>query len=70
MTKLNRFRFVTTLLLEFKDLESDDETKHSTFYSSLNTKTVINESDIDDAFESIHSTIISNIQKWFEKDLG
>ena len=70
LTKLNRFRFVTTLLLEFKNLESDDKTKHSTFYSSSNAKTIINESDIDDAFASINSTIIPNIQKCFEKDLG
>ena len=70
MTKLNRFRFVTALLLEFKNLESDDEKKHSTFYSTSSTKTIINESDIDDVFESIHSTIISNIHRWFEKDLG
>ena len=49
---------MTALLLEFKNLESDDETKHSTFYSSSNTKAIVNEIDIDDAFEPIHSTII------------
>ena len=33
-------------------------------------ETIINESDIDDAFESIYSTIISNIQKSLRKGSG
>ena len=32
-----------------------------TFYS--NAEIIINQSDIDDVFESIYTTIISNIQK-------
>ena len=31
MTQLKRFKFVTTLALEFKQIGSDDETKYSTF---------------------------------------
>ena len=33
-------------------------------------ETVINESDIDDVFESIYPTIISNIQKYLGKASG
>ena len=37
---------------------------------SLKTQAIFSQSDIDDAFESIYSTIILNIQKSFEKGLG
>ena len=62
------FKFVTTLVLEFKKIESDDKAKYSTFY--MNPKAEINESDIDDLFESIYIMIISNIQKFLGKSLG
>ena len=47
-----------TLVLEFKDIKLDDETKHSMFCPTSKAETIINESDIDDVFESIHITII------------
>ena len=59
---------MATFTLEFKHIETDDETKYSTFYSSSKAETVINKSDIDDAFESVCNTIISNIQKLLGKD--
>ena len=60
------FKFVTTLVKEFKKIESDDATKYINFYSNSKAETIINESDIDGVFESIYTTIILNIQK----DLG
>ena len=51
-------------------IESDDKTKYDTFYSNTEAETIINEKDIDDIFESIHTTIISNIQKCLEKGSG
>ena len=33
------------------------------FFSHSKAEKIINESDIDDAFESVYNTIISNIQK-------
>ena len=57
---------MTTLVLE---LENDNETKCSTSYSNSKAEKVINESDIDDIFESIYTTIISDIQKFLEKGL-
>ena len=39
LTELRGFKFVKTLVLEFKKIENDDKTKHSTFY--LNSKAEI-----------------------------
>ena len=70
MTQLKGFKFVTTLVLVFKKrvlvfkkIEKENKTKYDNFYSSSNAKIIIYESDIDDVFQSIFSTIISNIQK-------
>ena len=70
LTELEGFKFITTLVLKFKKIESDDETKYSTFYSSIKADTIINESDIDGALESICSMIISNIQNSLGKGWG
>ena len=67
LSELRGFKFLTTLVLEFKKIESDDATKCSTFYLNSRAQRIINESDIDYAFESIYSTIISNIQNLLEK---
>ena len=70
LSKLREFKFVTTLVLAFKKIERKDKTKFDNFYSSLNAELIINESDIDNVFKSIYSTIISNIQKSLGKDSG
>ena len=43
---------------------------YSTSYSNWKAETIINESDIDDAFKLIYGTIISNIQKSLRKGSG
>ena len=71
LSKLNeRVKFVTILVLEFKKIEGDDETKYSTFYSNSKAETIINESDTNYVFKSIYITIISNIQKSLGKGSG
>ena len=35
MTELKRFKFVTTIDLEFNEIETDDETTNRPFYSNL-----------------------------------
>ena len=63
---------MTTLVLGFKkieSLESEDKAKYNTFYSNSKAEMIINESDIDDVFKSINTTVISNIQKRLEKSL-
>ena len=61
---------MTTLVLVFKKIESEDKTKYENFYSSSKAEIIINESDIDDVFRSIYTTIITNIQKSLGKGSG
>ena len=68
MTQLKGFKFVTTLVFVFKKIESEDKTKNDTFYSNSKAEVIINKSDIDDVFQSIHTTVMSNIQKSLRKD--
>ena len=70
LTELRGFKFVTKLVIVFKKIESKDKTKYDTFYSSSKAEIVINDSDIDNVFQSIYTTIISNIQKSLEKGSG
>ena len=37
----------------FKKIESDDKTKYDNFYSNSKAEMIINDSDIDDVFESV-----------------
>ena len=67
MTQLKGFKFVATLLLVFRKIESEDKTKYENVYSSSKAEIIINESDIDDVFLSIYATIITNMQKSLEK---
>ena len=61
---------MTTLVLKFKKVQSDDKTLRSSFYSNLKEETIVNNSDIDDVFKSIYSTIILNIDKFLEQSSG
>ena len=54
---------MTTLVLVFKMIESEDKTKYDSFYSISKIEIIINKSNFDDVFELIYTTIISNIQK-------
>ena len=70
LIQLKGLKFVTTLALVFKKIESNDKTKYDTFYSNSKADKIINESDIDDVFKSIYTTILLNRQKYLEKDSG
>ena len=59
-----------TLFLVFKKIESEDKTKYNSFYSSSKAEVIINESAIDDKFQSLYTTIITNIQKSLGKGSG
>ena len=63
MSELRGFKFRITLVLVFKKIESKHKTKYDNFYSSTEAEVIINKNDIGDVFESIYSTIVSNIQK-------
>ena len=70
LTQLKGFKFVAALVLVLKKIESKDKTKYDNFHSSSKAEIIINESDIDDMFQSIFTTIISNIQKSLGKGSG
>ena len=61
---------MTTLVVAFKKIESEDKTRHDNFYSSSKAERVINESDIVDVFQSIYAAIITYIQKSSETVSG
>ena len=63
MTQLKGFKFVATLVLVFKKIENEDKTKYDNFYSSSKAGVIIYKSDIDYVFQSIYTTIMTNIQK-------
>ena len=69
LTQLKGFKFVTTLVLVFKKIESEDKTNYDNFYSSSKAEIKINESDIG-VFKSIYTIIIPNIQKSLGKGSG
>ena len=69
MTGLSWFKFVTTLILVIEKIESDDKTKYNSFYSDSKAEITNNESDINDVFESVYATTISNTQKPLIKGL-
>ena len=70
LSELRGFKFLITLGLVFKKIESDDKTKYYSFHSSSKTEIIIIESDIDDVFKSIYTTVISNILKPLGKGSG
>ena len=69
MPELKGLQFATILVLEFKNIESD-KIKNDTFYLNSKAETFINKSDIGDVFESIYTTIISNLQSFLGKVSG
>ena len=54
---------MTVLVLMFKKIESEDKTNYNNLNSSSKAQAIINESDIDDVFQSVYTTILTNIQK-------
>ena len=70
LTQLKGFKFVTTLVLVFEKMESEDKTKFDHFYLSSKVEIIINESDFDDVFQLIYTTIITNVQKSLGKGSG
>ena len=61
LTQLKVFKFVKTLSLVYKKMESKDKRKYENFYSSSKAGIIINESGIDDVFKSICTAIITKI---------
>ena len=54
----------------FEKVKSEDKTKYDTFFSISKAGIVINESDIDDVFQLIYTTVIQNMRKSLGKRSG
>ena len=67
MAQLKVFKFMATLGLVFRTIESDYEIKCDTFYSNSKAEKNFNEGVIDNVFESIYLTVMSNKQNIFRK---
>ena len=50
LTELKGFKFMMTLVLEFKKIESDDKTIYNMFCLNSKSEKTINERDIDNVF--------------------
>ena len=50
LTQLKGFRFVATLVLVLKKIETESKTKYDYFYSNSKAEIIINENDTDDVF--------------------
>ena len=59
-----------TLVLVLEMIEREDKTQYYTFYSNSKAEIIINKSDIDDAFESIYTKVITNMQNSLGKGSG
>ena len=70
LTQLKGFKFVVTLVSVLKKIENQDILKYNTFYLHSEVETIVNESEINNAFESIYTAIISNKQKSLGKGSG
>ena len=68
-SKLRAFKFVKTLVLVLKKMESKDKTKYDNFYSSSKAEIIFSESDIEKVLKSVY-TKIANIQKFLGKGSG
>ena len=55
---------MTTLVLVFKKIESEEKTKYNNFYSSSKAEIIVIESYIENVFKSIYTTILSNKKKF------
>ena len=70
LTQLKGFKFVTTLVVVFKKIESQDKIKYEDFYWSSKAETIINKSVIDNVSQSIYTTVVTNIEKSLRKCSG
>ena len=52
MSELRGFRFMTSLVQVFKNIETKDKIKYENFYANSKAAIIMNESDID-VFECI-----------------
>ena len=69
MTELKGFKIAATWVLVLMQIESDIKQNMSLLIHTQSSK-IVNESDIDNAFESVYTKIISNMQKSLGRGSG
>ena len=67
MSKLRGFKFVATLVLVLKKMDSENWTKYDKFYSHSNAEAIINESDIDDIWINLYYSYIKHTKNFRKK---
>ena len=70
LTQAKGYEFVVTLVSVLKKIENQDILKYNTFYLHSEVETIINKSEINNAFESVYTAIILNMQKSLGKGSG
>ena len=70
LTQAKGYKFVVTLVSVLKKIENQDILKYNTFYLHSEVETIINKSEINNAFESVYTAIILNMQKSLGKGSG
>ena len=66
LMELKGFKLLMTSVLELMKQKWHGKTKYSPFYFSSKAETIINDSDINDVFESKYCIVISNTQSLLE----
>ena len=66
LTELRGFKFMATLVLMLKKIESEDKTKYDTFYSHSKAETV---GESDDVFESFYTTVKQTYKNLYIDDV-
>ena len=69
MTELKGFKIAATWVLVLMQIESDIKQNMSLLIHTQSSK-IVNQSDIDNAFESVYTKIISNMQKSLGRGSG
>ena len=66
LMELKGSKLLTTSVLQLMKQKCHGKTKYSTFYLSSKAETIINDSNINDVFESKYCMVISNTQSLLE----
>ena len=70
MNELREYKFVLILVLRFPKTINEDEIKYSTFYSNSEAETITQSTNIDGAFKSTYSPIMTKISKYQAEGSG
>ena len=70
INSIGRLQICNNISFSVEKVKSEDKAKYDTFFSISKAGIVINESDIDDVFQLIYTTVIQNMRKSLGKRSG